>query len=109
MRFGPAGNAERFYAEGFKASVQAPEWLAAQGLTAYEYSFGRGVSLSDDTAADICSRPTLTPTMETARRPSGPPAAWRAAFPQPGLPGKGKPSLVQIRAGTTPATMRPSP
>lgn len=42
MRFGPAGNAERFYAEGFKASVQAPEWLAAQGLTAYEYSFGRG-------------------------------------------------------------------
>ena len=53
MRFGPAGNAERFYAEGFKASVQAPEWLAAQGLTAYEYSFGRGVSLSDDTAAAI--------------------------------------------------------
>ena len=53
MRFGPAGNAERFYAEGFKASVQAPEWLAAQGLTAYEYSFGRGVSLSDETAADI--------------------------------------------------------
>ena len=56
MRFGPAGNAERFYAEGFKASVQAPEWLAAQGLTAYEYSFGRGVSLSDDTAADICAQ-----------------------------------------------------
>ena len=53
MRFGPAGNAERFYAEGFKASVQAPEWLAAQGLTAYEYSFGRGVSLSHDTAAAI--------------------------------------------------------
>ncbi len=56
MRFGPAGNAERFYAEGFKASVQAPEWLAAQGLTAYEYSFGRGVSLSDETAADICAQ-----------------------------------------------------
>ena len=53
MRFGPAGNAERFYAEGFKASAQAPEWLAAQGLTAYEYPFGRGVSLSDDTAAAI--------------------------------------------------------
>ena len=56
MRFGPAGNAERFYAEGLKASVQAPEWLAAQGLTAYEYPFGRGVSLSDDTAADICAQ-----------------------------------------------------
>lgn len=41
MRFGPAGNAERFYAEGFKAASR-PEWLAAQGLTAYEYSFGRG-------------------------------------------------------------------
>lgn len=53
MRFGPAGNAERFYTEGFKSSVQAPEWLAKQGLTAYEYSFGHGVSLQNETAAAI--------------------------------------------------------
>ena len=53
MRFGPAGNCERFYEEGFKRSEQAPAWLAAQGLNAYEYSAGRGVALGEATARAI--------------------------------------------------------
>lgn len=53
MKFGPAGNSDRFYAEGYKSSLQAPAWLAAQGLTAYEYSFGRGVSLGRETAEKL--------------------------------------------------------
>ena len=53
MKFGPAGNSDRFYEEGYKSSLQAPQWLAALGLTAYEYSFGRGVSLSLETALKL--------------------------------------------------------
>ena len=53
MFFGPAGNSDRFYEEGYKSSVQAPEWLQNMGLTAYEYSFGRGVSISLETAARV--------------------------------------------------------
>ena len=53
IRFGVAGNCDRFYEEGFKQSAQAPEWLSAQGLTAYEYSAGHGVSLSEATARAI--------------------------------------------------------
>lgn len=52
-KFGPAGNCERFYEEGHKATVEAPGWLAAQGLNAYEYSAGRGVTLSEKTARAI--------------------------------------------------------
>jgi len=53
IKFGPAGNSDRFYNEGYKSSLQAPGWLADMGLTAYEYSFGRGVSLTQDTAERI--------------------------------------------------------
>ena len=55
IRFGPAGNSESFYAQGYKASWQAPGWLRGMGLSAYEYSFGRGVNLTDE-AADKISR-----------------------------------------------------
>ena len=37
-KFGTAGNSRSFYDAGFKASVQAPAWLAARGLDAYEYA-----------------------------------------------------------------------
>lgn len=47
--FGPAGNPERFYAEGNKKTVQIMKWLADQGLDAYEYSAGNGVSGSEET------------------------------------------------------------
>ena len=53
IRFGPAGNSESFYAQGYKASWQAPKWLREMGLSAYEYSFGRGVGLSEEMAEKI--------------------------------------------------------
>ena len=53
IRFGPAGNCDRFYEEGFKASAQAPAWIAAQGLNAYEYAAGHGVALKEETARQI--------------------------------------------------------
>ena len=53
IRFGPAGNSDSFYAQGYKASWQAPAWLRGMGLSAYEYSFGRGIRLTDDMADTI--------------------------------------------------------
>ncbi len=56
IRFGPSGNCKRFYDEGHSRTAEAPEWIAEQGLTAYEYSFGRGINISDATAAEIGTR-----------------------------------------------------
>lgn len=51
--FGPAGNCEAFAAAGYKHTVQIFSWLQQQGLTAYEYQCGRGVRLSESTAATM--------------------------------------------------------
>ena len=51
--FGPGGNSESFYAEGFKSTAEAPAWLAARGLDAYEYQAGKGVTASDATLQKI--------------------------------------------------------
>lgn len=53
IRFGPSGNCKRFYDEGHTSSTDAPKWCADQGLFAYEYSFGRGINISDEKAAAI--------------------------------------------------------
>jgi len=53
IKFGPAGNCESFYAEGHKQTIEAAKWLKEKGLEAYEYSFGKGILLSDETAAKI--------------------------------------------------------
>ena len=56
--FGPSGNPDSFYASGRKASVEIPEWLAEQGLGAYEYSLTRGVNVSEKTARMIGTKAT---------------------------------------------------
>ena len=48
IKFGPSGNSLSFYEEGNKRSEQAPEWISGKGLSLYEYSFGRGVNVSDE-------------------------------------------------------------
>ena len=54
MRFGPSGNSERFFAEGHKATVEQPKWLHDNfGLDAFEYSFGRGVRITEKSASQI--------------------------------------------------------
>ena len=53
IRFGPAGNSEAFYKEGYKKTVEVFGWIAAKGLDAYEYQCGRGVNLKQETAQAI--------------------------------------------------------
>ena len=53
LRIGPSGNSESFYASGRKHTYQEAEYLSELGLNAFEYSFGRGVSISDETAGKI--------------------------------------------------------
>ncbi len=53
IKFGPSGNDKLFYEQGFKESYQAPQWLKGMGLNAYEYSFGKGILLKDETAERI--------------------------------------------------------
>ncbi|MCL2176451.1 MAG: TIM barrel protein [Firmicutes bacterium] len=47
IRFGVASNSDSFYSEGYKGTEQAMWWLAKRGLAAFEYSFGRGVSIGE--------------------------------------------------------------
>lgn len=51
--FGPSGNCERFYEEGNLHTEQAAQFVRENGLDCYEYSFGRGVRLSEEKAHTI--------------------------------------------------------
>ena len=53
IKFGPSGNSESFYSSGHKHTEQAAKWLKDIGLNAFEYSFGRGIIISDETAEKI--------------------------------------------------------
>lgn len=53
IRFGPSGNSEIFYDQGHTGSEEAPKWLSEMGLSAYEYSFGRGIRLGEQKASEI--------------------------------------------------------
>lgn len=53
IKFGPSGNGDLFYDQGFKSSLDAPLWLKNRGLTAYEYSFSRGINISDFLAKEL--------------------------------------------------------
>lgn len=51
--FGPSGNSVNYAAAGLKTSEQSAKWVKNLGLNAFEYSFGRGVSISDEHALSI--------------------------------------------------------
>ena len=51
--FGPGGNSESFYNDGKKATVQAPEWVKARGLDAYEFEAGNGLNAGEATLRKI--------------------------------------------------------
>lgn len=53
VKFGPSGNDILFYEQGNKKSLEAPKWLKEMGLDLYEYSFGRGITTSIETATEI--------------------------------------------------------
>ncbi len=53
IKFGPSGNCESFYAEGYSHTEQAAEFVKNRGLDCFEYSFGRGVRMTEEKARSI--------------------------------------------------------
>ena len=53
IKFGPSGNCESFYAEGFAHTEQSAEFVKNRGLDCFEYSFGRGVRMTEEKARSI--------------------------------------------------------
>ena len=53
IKFGPSGNCESFYAEGFSHTEESAGFVKKRGLDCFEYSFGRGVRMSEDKAISI--------------------------------------------------------
>lgn len=53
IKFGPSGNSEAFHNAGFSGSSHSATWVKNLGLQAFEYSFGRGVNLSEQKALEI--------------------------------------------------------
>lgn len=53
IKFGPSGNCESFYAEGFSHTEDSAAFVKNRGLDCFEYSFGRGVRMSEDKAISI--------------------------------------------------------
>ncbi len=53
IKFGPSGNSEEFYEQGYKHTEEAGKFLKENGLDCFEYSFGRGVKMTEKTASAI--------------------------------------------------------
>ena len=53
IKFGLSGNCESFYAEGFSHTEQSAEFVKKRGLDCFEYSFGRGVRMTEEKARSI--------------------------------------------------------
>ncbi|MEG1752024.1 MAG: TIM barrel protein [Clostridia bacterium] len=53
IKFGPSGKGEIFYKEGFLHTTDMPIFLKNHGLDCFEYSFGRGYTMSAQTAKEI--------------------------------------------------------
>ena len=53
IKFGPSGTSEDFTLAGHTHTEEMPQWLAEHELDCFEYSFGRGVRIRQDTAKAI--------------------------------------------------------
>lgn len=53
IKFGPSGCCEQFAQLGYTKTIQAAAWLKSLNLDCFEYSFGRGVQIKEDTARAI--------------------------------------------------------
>ncbi len=53
IKFGPSGNSTAFYDAGLSKSEDSALWVKNLGLSCFEYSFGRGVNMSDERAVEI--------------------------------------------------------
>ena len=55
IRFGTAGTSDSFAAQGYKTSLDIPEYTAKMGLNAFEYQCGHGVRLGLEKAQKMAS------------------------------------------------------
>lgn len=53
IKFGPSGNSQAFSDAGFSKSEDSAKWVKNMGLDCFEYSFGRGVNMSDEKAVAL--------------------------------------------------------
>lgn len=53
IKFGPSGNSIAFSEAGLTKSEQSATWVKNLGLNCFEYSFGRGVNMTDERALSI--------------------------------------------------------
>lgn len=53
IKFGPSGNSELYHSKGYQGSSNSAKWVKDMGLNAFEYSFGRGVNVSEQKAIEI--------------------------------------------------------
>lgn len=53
VRFGPAGNSDSFYEQGFKSTMEMPVWVNNMGLNAFEYPCTKGVRISEASAKKL--------------------------------------------------------
>lgn len=53
IKFGPSGNCELFYEQGYSHTEQSAAFVKNFGLDCFEYSFGRGVRMTEDKAISI--------------------------------------------------------
>ncbi len=53
IKFGPSGNSLSFYEEGHEHTEEAAHFLKERGLDCFEYSFGRGVRMTEAKAESI--------------------------------------------------------
>ena len=53
IKFGPSGNSESFYTAGYAHTEQSAKFVKDLGLNCFEYSFGRGVRMTEDKAISI--------------------------------------------------------
>ena len=53
IKFGPSGNSESFYAAGYAHTEQSAAFVKEYGLDCFEYSFGRGVRITEGKAISI--------------------------------------------------------
>ncbi len=52
-KFGVAGNSNSFYEQGYMSTIEAAKWCKDRGIDIFEYSFGKGINMSDKTAEEI--------------------------------------------------------
>ncbi len=53
IKFGPSGNSQAFYDAGKSKTEESAVWVKDLGLDYFEYSFGRGVNMSDEKALSL--------------------------------------------------------